>query len=133
MMIAPGTWQDELAALAEKHARGDLRTAMAMLLGTYVQLVGRHITAEHTSDDWLRAAVAFCQAGAAKLGDSATFYARGDSCAEERRALYMGKLHNVRDEGAAFATYLRERFDTLGICDPEPDDRSSEDPAPTFG
>ncbi len=117
MTIVPGPWQDEIARVAETCARGDLKTAMAMLLGAYGSLVSRCVTSEHASDEWLAAAAAFHQAAADQLAAAARFYRRGaDRTEDAERAEYMGTLHDTQNAAAAFAEHLCDQYRSLGLA-----------------
>ncbi len=116
MNIVPGASQ-QICDQAETVARGDQRTALAMLLGAYVEMASRVVVSEHPSDRWLLAMAAYCHAATDKLRDAAEFYTRGDRTSDDDRASYLGHLAGAQQAGLSFAEHLAERFDMLGITE----------------
>ena len=114
MNIVPGASQ-QICEQAEACARGDQRTALAMLLGAYVEMASRVVASEHPSDRWLLAMAAYCQAATDKLRDAAEFYARGHRTSDDDQACYLGQLAGAQQAGQSFAEHLTERFDALGL------------------
>jgi hypothetical protein len=110
MTIVPGPWQDEIARVAERCARGDLRTAMAMLLAAYGKLVSRCVTSEHVSAEWLLAAAELHQAASEQLAAVARMYRRDDAVA-------IDALQDAQSAAVALAEELRERYEALRPLD----------------
>ena len=124
MKIVPGASQ-RICDQAEAAAHGDQRTALAMLLGAYVEMASRVVVSEQPSDRWLVAMAAYCQAATDKLRDAAEFYARGYRTSDDDQASYLGALAGAQQAGMSFAEHLSARFDDLGIVegDEDVDDR----------
>lgn len=117
MNIVPGASQ-AICDLAETSAHGDQRTALAMLLGAYVEMASRLVVSEQSSDRWLLAMAAYCQAASEKLRDAGQFYARGHRTSDDEQGAYFGQLAGAQQAGESFAEHLQQRFDALGLGDP---------------
>jgi hypothetical protein len=117
MNIVPGASQ-AISDLAETSAHGDQRTALAMLLGAYVEMASRLVVSEQTSDRWLLAMAAYCQAASEKLRDAGQFYARGHRTSDDEQGAYLGQLAGAQQAGESFAEHLQARFEALGLGDP---------------
>lgn len=126
MNIVPGASQ-QICAQAEAAAHGDQRTALAMLLGAYVEMASRLVVSEQSSDRWLLAMNAYCQAASEKLRDAAQFYARGHRTAEDEQDGYLGQLAGAQQAGESFAERLQQRFDALGLVDLPADPAADDD------
>jgi hypothetical protein len=109
MDVDPRAWQ-QLSTMALSAARGDERTALAMLQGAYLEMASRLVVAEQPSDAWLDGIATFCQVAADRLGDAASYYVGATQGDELQR---LGKLHGAQDEAARFAGQLRARFETF--------------------
>jgi len=121
MNIVPGASQ-QICDQAEVCAHGDQRTALAMLLGAYVEMASRLVMSEQPSHRWLLAMAAFCQAGTDKLRDGAEFYARGHRTVDDDQGSYLGQLAGAQQAGASFAEHLQDRFDAVGLSLDRSDD-----------
>lgn len=115
MNIVPGASQ-QICDQAEAVAHGDQRTALAMLLGAYVEMASRVVVSEQPSDRWLLAMAAYCQAATDKLRDAAEFYARGHRTSDDDQASYLGHLAGAQQAGQTFAEHLAQRFESLGLA-----------------
>ncbi len=116
MNIVPGASQ-AICDLAESAAHGDQRTALAMLLGAYVEMASRVVVSEQPSDRWLLAMAAYAQAASDKLRDAAQFYARGHRTSDDEQGAYFSQLAGAQQAGESFAEHLQQRFDELGLDD----------------
>lgn len=117
MNIVPGASQ-AICDLAEASSHGDQRTALAMLLGAYVEMASRLVVSEQPSDRWLLAMAAYCQAASEKLRDAGQFYTRGHRTSDDEQGAYFGQLAGAQQAGESFAEHLQLRFDALGLDDP---------------
>lgn len=117
MNVVPGASQ-AICDLAESSARGDQRTALAMLLGAYVEMASRVVVSEQSSDRWLLAMAAYCQAASEKLRDAGQFYTRGHRTSDDEQGAYLGQLAGAQQAGESFAEHLQLRFEALGLDDP---------------
>ncbi|CAN5761615.1 hypothetical protein BH11MYX2_BH11MYX2_26170 [soil metagenome] len=116
MNVVPGA-SHQICEQAEASAHGDQRTALAMLLGAYVEMASRVVVSEQSSDRWLLAMSAYCQAAADKLRDAGQFYARGHRTSDDEQASYLGYLAGAQQAGESFAEMLQHRFDAAGLGD----------------
>lgn len=116
MNIVPGA-PAAICDLAETSSHGDQRTALAMLLGAYIEMASRVVVSEQPSDRWLLAMAAYCQAASDKLRDAAQFYARGHRTSDDEQGAYLGQLAGAQQAGESFAEHLQQRFDELGLDD----------------
>ncbi|HEY4178351.1 MAG TPA: hypothetical protein VGM90_16000 [Kofleriaceae bacterium] len=116
MNVVPGASQ-QICAQAEACAHGDQRTALAMLLGSYIEMASRVVVSDQSSDRWLLAMSAYCQAAADKLRDAGQFYARGHRTSDDEQASYIGYLAGAQQAGETFAELLQHRFDSMGLGD----------------
>lgn len=121
MNIVPGASQ-QICDRAEMVAHGDQRTALAMLLGAYIEMASRVVMSEQPSDRWLLAMAAYCQAATDKLRDAAELYARGARASDDDQASLLGQLAGAQQAGQSFAEHLAQRFDRLGLA-PDDDQR----------
>jgi hypothetical protein len=117
MNIVPGASQ-AICDLAETSAHGDQRTALAMLLGAYVEMASRVVVSEQPSDRWLLAMAAYCQAASEKLRDASQFYTRGHRTSDDEQGTYFSQLAGAQQAGESFAEHLQQRFEALGLDDP---------------
>jgi hypothetical protein len=95
-------------------ARGDARTALALLQGCYVEMAMRLAQEEQPSGRQLETVSAFCRAAGTRLLESAT--------------TSVGTAPQL--EGATFAMVLRNRFETAGATRRPDDDDLDGDPSP---
>ena len=121
MNIVPGASQ-QICDQAEACAHGDQRTALAMLLGAYIEMASRLVVSEQPSDRWLLAMAAYCQAGTDKLRDGAEFYARGHRTSDDDQDSYLGQLAGAQQAGESFAEHLQDRFAAVGLSLDRADD-----------
>ena len=116
MNVVPGSSQ-QICDTAEACAHGDQKTALAMLLGAYVEAASRLVVSEQSSDRWLLAMAAYCHAASDKLRDAAQFYARGHQTSDDEQAAYLGQLAGAQQAGESFAEHLSVRFASLGLTE----------------
>ncbi|MBL0217815.1 MAG: hypothetical protein IPQ07_28540 [Myxococcales bacterium] len=134
MDVDPTSWH-RISQVVLEAARGDERTALALLQGCYLELASRVVVAEQASTHWLDGIATFCQVAADRLGDEASYFVgatRGQGVLDEAQRL--GKLQGAHEEATRFAMQLRARFETFeqtrspGLTD-EPTDELTDDSA----
>ncbi len=109
MDVDPTSWH-RISQVVLETARGDERTALALLQGCYLELASRLVVAEQASTHWLDGIATFCQVAADRLGDEASYFVGATRGDEAQR---LGKLQGAHEEATRFATQLRARFETF--------------------
>jgi len=125
MNVVPDASQ-QICEQAEACAHGDQKTALAMLLGAYVDHASRIVVSEQPSDRWLLAMAAYCQAASDKLRETAQFYVRGHRTSDDEQGAYYAQLSGAQQAGESFAEHLEQRFDELGLSELFEDDRATD-------
>ncbi len=109
MDVDPSAWH-RISHVVLEAARGDERTALALLQGCYIEMASRLVVSEQSSADWLDGISTFCQIAADRLGDEASYFVGATRGDEAQR---LGKLQGTHEEATRFATQLRARFETF--------------------
>jgi hypothetical protein len=109
MDVDPTAWH-RVSQVALEAARGDERTALALLQGCYVELASRLVVTEHASASWLDAISMFCQVASDRLSDEASYFVGATRSTESDR---LAKLAGAHEEATRIATQLRARFETF--------------------
>lgn len=109
MDVDPSAWH-RISQIALEAARGDERTALAMLQGCYLELASRLVVTEQPSGLWLDGIATFCQVAADRLGDEASYFMGATRADETQR---LGKLQGAHEQASRFADQLRARFETF--------------------